>query len=104
MFPVWISHDANEFTHSIIVAKQNLPLFSLYFDRTSWCLHLNPMLLPEKPKCTSHMTMPPTTMSGDSQNKSKYLQPIYTAQFKSSIVTVNMYLAPTVLTVHTNDK
>lgn len=48
--------------------------------------------------------MPPTTMSGDSQNKSKYLQPIYTAQFKSSIVTVNMYLAPTVLTVHTNDK
>lgn len=43
-------------------------------------------------------------MAGDSQNKSQYLQPIYIAQFKSSIVTVNMYLAPTVLTVHANDK
>lgn len=70
------------FTHNIIVGKQNLPLFSLYFDRTSWCLHLNPMLLPEKPKCTSHARMPPTTMSGDSRNKSKHLQPICTAQFK----------------------
>lgn len=59
------------------VAKENLPLFSLYFDRTSWCLHLNPMLLPEKPKRTSHTTMPPTTMSGDSQIKhlQKFIQP-----------------------------
>lgn len=103
-FSVWISHVANIFTHNIIVAKQNLPLFSLYFDRTSWCPHLNPMLLPEKPKCTSHARTPPTTMSGESQNKSKHLQLVHTAQFKSSIVTVNMYLTPTVLTVHTNDK
>lgn len=84
------------------VAKENLPLFSLYFDRTSWCLHLNPMLLPEKPKRTSHTTMPPTTTSGDSQKQAS--PEIYTAQFTRAVVTVNMYLAPTVLTVHTNDK
>lgn len=61
------------------VAKENLPLFSLYFDRTSWCLHLNPMLLPEKPKRTSHTTMPQTTMSGDSPKQAS--PEIYTAQF-----------------------
>jgi len=48
--------------------------------------------------------MPSTAMSGDSQKKSKDLQPIYTAQFKGSMVTVNMYPAPTVLTAHINDR
>lgn len=62
------------------------------------------MLLPEKTKCTGHTTLPQTTKSGDSQHKSKYLQLIYTAQFTSSVMTVNMHLTPTVLTAHTNDK
>lgn len=56
MLPVQVTMHIDVLTALLQQGKTYSPPFSLCFDRTSWCLHLNPTLLPEEPKRTSHTT------------------------------------------------